>query len=306
MEFLRFLSTIRTPVLDTFMLWISYLGTPFVLIGIFEWYYLNVNKEGAYGMSLAFCFSGLFCQGTKLVVRMPRPWNLDPTFQAVEAAVPSAEGYSFPSIHTQSVVSVLGSIVYLSRHILVKAIMTILIVLVMFSRMYLGVHTPLDVFGALLFTVVISGIIWIRWNSHRRSFDEQNMLKFFMPAFAVVLLCLTAALLVNGTVDYSNAKNSFETVGAALGFSFAYFIEPRYIRFSVEGSVVQKILRFLIAIAGAAAIILGLKALFGTGVPMLVIRYFLTIAYLTILVPLICIRTGLCSRTLVKKRLPQI
>ena len=85
-------------------------------------------------MSLAFCFSSLFCQGTKLVVRMPRPWNLDPTFKAVEAAIPSAEGYSFPSIHSQSIVSVLGSIVYLSRHILVKVIMTILIVLVMFSR----------------------------------------------------------------------------------------------------------------------------------------------------------------------------
>ena len=121
-----------------------------------------------------------------------------------------------------------------------------------------------------------------------------------------MLLCLTVALLVNGTVDYSNAKNSFENVGAALGFSLAYFIEPRYIRFSVEGSIVQKILRFLIALAGAAAIIFGLKVLFGTGAPMLVIRYFLTIAYLTVVVPLICIRTGLCSRILVKKRLPQI
>ena len=71
MSFLWFLSEGRNAFLDFFMLLISYIGTPFCVVGIIIWFYYNVNKKAAYGISFAFFTSTLFCQGLKLVVRMP-------------------------------------------------------------------------------------------------------------------------------------------------------------------------------------------------------------------------------------------
>ena len=306
MSFLSFLASIRNPFLDYLMLGISHLGTPFFIFGVIGWYYLNVNKKEAYGMGLAFCYSCLLCQGIKILARVPRPWNLDTSFEPVAGAVSSAGGYSFPSIHTQSVTSFCLSGIYFNKKRKARIILAVLLVLVAFSRMYLGCHTPMDVAGAFVITSAVTAAIWHAWNRHRRTFAEDNMmLVLFLLGFAAILLALAGALNGNGTIDYSNAKDSFETAGLAIGFVISCFVESRLIRFSEEGTLPQKVLRFLIALAGIAVIQTVLKRLGGSNIPLLVIRYMLLILWLMVATPLISIKAGLASR-IGATRMPKI
>ena len=63
MSFLWFLSEGRNPVLDFLMLLISYIGTPFCVVGIIMWFYYYVSKKAAYTISFSFYASMIFSQG---------------------------------------------------------------------------------------------------------------------------------------------------------------------------------------------------------------------------------------------------
>ncbi|MFR6424875.1 MAG: phosphatase PAP2 family protein [Oscillospiraceae bacterium] len=63
----------------------------------------------------------------------------------VESARAEATGYSFPSGHTQNVFASFGCLGRWTRRTWLRVVCAVVIVLTAFSRMYLGVHTPLDV-----------------------------------------------------------------------------------------------------------------------------------------------------------------
>ncbi len=87
-------------------------------------------------------------QFLKLLCRVPRPWVMDPEFTIVESARADATGYNFPSGHTQNSVGTFGVLGRCARRTWVRILCGILMILVPFSRMYLGVHTPADVLTA--------------------------------------------------------------------------------------------------------------------------------------------------------------
>lgn len=102
---------------------------------------------------------------------MPRPWLLDPQFTIVESARGAATGYSFPSGHTQNAVGTYGGIARTSRRRAVRVACVAVILLVAFSRLYLGVHTPLDVGVSLALGAALVLLIWplfVRAETDRR------------------------------------------------------------------------------------------------------------------------------------------
>ena len=97
MEFLRFLSEHRTPVLDNIMQLVTYFGQEIIIIALICALYWCADKRFAYLLGFTYFTAGLCVQTLKITFRIPRPWILDPNFSAVESAVPAATGYSFPS-----------------------------------------------------------------------------------------------------------------------------------------------------------------------------------------------------------------
>ena len=145
MDFLRLLESIRNPFLDNVMLLITQLGeeTAFLLLAIILFWCVD-KKRGYFVLFVG--FAGILAnQFLKLLFRIPRPWVLDPGFHPVEGAKAAATGYSFPSGHTQSAVGTLGAIAVTEKKRWVRILAIVVAVLVAFSRMYLGVHTPQDV-----------------------------------------------------------------------------------------------------------------------------------------------------------------
>ena len=155
MELLYALESIRTPFLDKLMGLITNLGgeAVFIVAAIVVFWCLS-KSCGYYMMTVGFAGT-IINQFLKLWFRIPRPWVKDPNFTIVESARAEATGYSFPSGHTQNAFAVFGSPARFFKNTALRIIFIFLIALTAFSRMYVGVHTPLDV-GVSSYPHVIS------------------------------------------------------------------------------------------------------------------------------------------------------
>ena len=145
MGFLRLLESIRIPALNVFFSGITYCGDEIAFMVVAFALFWCVNKRTGYYAFLVGLFGTVGNQWLKIACRIPRPWVLDPNFTIVESARAAATGYSFPSGHTQNAVGTFGAMALRTERKWVRGVCITLIVLVPFSRMYLGVHTPLDV-----------------------------------------------------------------------------------------------------------------------------------------------------------------
>lgn len=110
MELLYALEKIRTPFLDGLMQAITWFGEETLALPLLLILYWCVNKK----LGLQLFFTTFLGAGVnaflKLTMQVPRPWLRDPNFTIVESARKAATGFSFPSGHTQTAVSLFGVI----------------------------------------------------------------------------------------------------------------------------------------------------------------------------------------------------
>lgn len=201
MEFLRLLESIRIPALNVFFSGITYCGDEIAFMVVAFALFWCVNKRTGYYAFLVGLFGTVGNQWLKIACRIPRPWVLDPNFTIVESARAAATGYSFPSGHTQNAVGTFGAMALRTERKWVRGVCIALIVLVPFSRMYLGVHTPLDVGVAFLMAAALLALFYPVFRS------EQAMAKG-MPWLlsAAVLLAVAFTFYMGGLrVDAASA-----------------------------------------------------------------------------------------------------
>ena len=294
MSFLYFLAGLRTPALNQIMLGISHLGSAFFIVGLIIWFYLNVNKDEACGMLFSFTISCVLAQGIKIVFRTPRPWTLgNGDFAPVEEARASATGYSFPSVHTQSATAFSLSYIYYNKGKCGRIVVSVLLALVAFSRMYLGCHTPVDVLCGFTVSALVTVIVVNLLKKAGPGASGDGSFLFFLAAISVLLICLGTALLMNGTVNETNAKDVFSTAGLSLGMVVGIFVEQHFIHISTDGTLIQKLLRFALTAGVALGAGMGLKAIFGAGPLSTALRYGFMGVWMTGAAPFLLIRLKL-------------
>ena len=287
MEFLRLLEGIRSPFLSTLLGAVTYFGdeTVFMLIAIVLFW--CVSKRQGYYLFAVSLGGTVFSQWLKLVFRIPRPWVLDPDFTIVEAARAGAGGYSFPSGHTQGAVGTFGCLVLANRRAWLRAVCAVLIILVPFSRMYLGVHTPLDVgVAAVCAAVLVLGL----WPCFR---DEARFEKTALPVFCGMLVfALCYVVWVNTTrfpadVDAENlahgTKNGWTLFGCVLGLLLSLWFDRKKLHFDEKAPLLGQLAKLVLGLALIFAVRIGLKpvlnALAGGAVWADGIRYFLMVVF---------------------------
>jgi undecaprenyl-diphosphatase len=156
MDFLYWLQSVRTPFFDRVFSLITTFGEETLFIAIAMAFFWCIDRKRGYYLLLVGFTGVIGTQILKMSFRIPRPWVLDPEFPIVESAREAATGYSFPSGHTQCATTLYGGIAGTAKKNAMRIGGIALVLLVAFSRLYLGVHTLLDVgVGLLLGTVLL-------------------------------------------------------------------------------------------------------------------------------------------------------
>ena len=292
MEFLYLLEGIRNPVLDAVFSFITELGGETFFLGAALFLYWCVDKRNGYYLIAVGFLGTLANQFLKLTCRVPRPWVRDPNFTIVESAREGASGYSFPSGHSQSSVGTFGSIAMTTEKKWLRGLCIAVCVLVPFTRMYLGVHTPADVLVgsgmAVGFIFLLRPVVYAK--------DGKYIPALFavMVALGLAFVAYTELFPFPADIDAHNLesaiKNSYTLIGALLGMIVAYYADQYWLHFPTDGSSTAQALKVVLGgflvMAVKSELKAPLEALFGGHMVSRAVRYFLVVIVAGVIWPM--------------------
>lgn len=264
MDILYALEKIRTPFWNGVMSAVTQLGGEVIFIVAAVVVFWCVSKwEGYYLMTIAFCGTVLN-QFLKLICRVPRPWMRDPNFTIVESARAEATGYSFPSGHTQNAIGLFGGMARWGGRRWVRLGLTALALVIAFSRMYLGVHTPADVGVSL---VLAAALVLGLYPLMRRAQEKPRYMGYVLAAMLVVsgaFVVFVEAYGFSADTDAENLAsgigNAWKMLGAVAGMTLAWLLDRRYIHFETQAVWWVQVIKVAVGMALLLAIKSGLKA----------------------------------------------
>ncbi|MBQ2138480.1 MAG: phosphatase PAP2 family protein, partial [Erysipelotrichaceae bacterium] len=158
-EYLLLLQRFRIAINDAltpFFEWLSNFAVSYLLLVPVYIYWAIHKKKGYYVLS-GYAIVSAAVALIKLCVCAYRPWIRSPLIEPAGDSKVAATGYSFPSGHTVLATNHyggIGRIEYKKRN-WITYLCVFLILLTGFSRNYLGVHTPQDVFVAIVLAVAV-------------------------------------------------------------------------------------------------------------------------------------------------------
>ncbi|WP_343338875.1 hypothetical protein TPELB_10850 [Terrisporobacter petrolearius] len=255
LDILMYLQSIRNELLTgifTFFTICTEVPVITVLTGVIYW---CINKKAGQRTIFALCGSLNINAGVKNYVKMPRPIGTD-GLQSLR--IETATGYSFPSGHTQTSTTFWTSMMYLFRKSWIYIIGILMIIGAGISRLYLGVHWPMDVIVAWGFGIVLS-VIFIKL------FDYIDDSKNYYILVVLMLIFGVCTYFIGG-------EDLYKMFGLYTGFALGYMVEDTFINFSTgnetrrknifaknpskKEGLGKKILRFVVGIISLLAVYL--------------------------------------------------
>ena len=287
MQLLYVLEQLRTPAVTKALSALTYFGGVygFMVLSIIIFWCID-KRCGYFMLSLGF-LGTVINQFLKILFRIPRPWVLDPSFEPVESAVADAGGFSFPSGHTQNVFATFGGVFAWTKKTWLKILCAVMIVLVAFSRMYLGVHTPLDVGVSVVIGIVLLLVLYPVFRDIDR---HPNRFYGFLAVLAVLLAAFLLYSYLWPFPDWMYAEehvvnliearhNASILTGALAALTIAYTLDLRRTRFDTKAVWWAQILKVVIGLIVTLALIEGTKAVLGKSDLVTGLRYFLGVLF---------------------------
>ncbi len=205
---------------------------PVLLMALLLWF---VGTWEAELVMFNFGFSNLVGYLTKNIVQQPRPWNLDPGLQPDSESRRGAPGYSLPSGHTTSSVSTFGTLAWLYRDDSPLLVLFVSLgVLIPFSRMYLTVHTPIDIIVAIVITVVVCIVNYkiLKWSHESDRNRTCALLGYFAAAVILSLVCDA----------FAGKMLSNKMTGLCIAMPVCLLVKERFISYEVPTIPIRDII----------------------------------------------------------------
>lgn len=271
MGIILFLQGFASPFLDAFFQFVTMLGEEYFYIVLLVLVFWCVDKRYGYKLSFAFLLSGVINGVAKSIVNAARPVGVE---GIRSLRLETATGTSFPSGHTQNITAFLVSLMRQLRRRWVVAAGCLLILLVGVSRLYLGVHWPIDVLGGAVLGVVSVLIADYLFERAARGKKKWLSLPLLIPALAAAWVWRDSADLVKGAGTFS-------------GFLIGYTVESSLIRFSEQAPFLKQAVKFILGLAVVLMLKEGLKQLFPVDPAFDFLRYLLMGLWITVGAPLV-------------------
>ncbi|HJJ28993.1 MAG TPA: phosphatase PAP2 family protein [Methanocorpusculum sp.] len=205
----------------------------------------------------------------KIIFAVPRPWVINPDVRAVEEAVPGAYDPSFPSGHTAAAAMAWGSLaVILRRHKIVVILCCIIIGLAGFSRLFLCVHTPLDVIGGIILALLALLINW-KLACYLEAHPEKDITVALIDGGALSVLWLSGLILptyVESTAGFvtvfpGNVSTVVSGLALTWGFFACWIVSRRFVQYTPPKKWSRRIIVFAAGAVSTALLLLPLKLL---------------------------------------------
>jgi membrane-associated phospholipid phosphatase len=270
-DIIKFIQSFNTPILDAFFIAVTNLGSSvfyYLMIPVFYW---SVNKKAGITLTASLLCSMYINVVIKEIVALARPIG-SPGIRSLFVA--SAGGFSFPSGHAQGASTFWGVVMNWYRSRRVYRLGATVIILVGLSRLYLGVHWPLDVLTGMILGLTISMVFM--WGSKSASSIPLIPNAFLSIIIPIILVCLLPH------------RDNFVYMGMLSGSWLGYIFEEHFIGFEPENKGrLKAVIKYLIGFIGFFLMYVGLKSILPPYNAYHMLRYFIIGLWLTFGAPIL-------------------
>jgi len=221
------IQSIRFPLLDAFFKTVTLLGNKEFYLIFFPILFWSLDIKLGYKLGLIFLFAAYLNQSLKELFGQPRPVDLQAGLNLIEEG-----GYGLPSGHAQMAMVIWGGLGVIVKRSWFRLMAALLILLIGFSRIYLGVHFPTDVFaGWLLGALILAAVLLLRRPISR--------IKLKPLPLVIGINLLTAAVMI-----FQNSSVITSLIAAFWGFTLGLIWCRSICSFNPAAAAVrQKLLR---------------------------------------------------------------
>ena len=245
-QYLLWLQDFRNGMNDAwtpFMEFISSFAVDYlILIPVFLYWFWD-KRKGLYAL-VSYYFCMIMTPLIKLTACIYRPWIRDSRVLPAGDSIRTATGYSFPSGHTSTAAPLAGGMAVNmwddKRTRWLSFIFVAFILLTGFSRNYLGVHTPQDVFVGIsesVFSLILTAKLFQYLDKHPEKEDW-----FLLGGFILCWIGIAYITLKPYPADYNEEgklivdsqkmmNDGYGDIGKVIGFIIARFVEKKWIKF---------------------------------------------------------------------------
>ncbi len=306
-DFILFLQKISNDFLTYIMNGITFFGYEVGITLIICIYIFGVSfHKGFYILQVTF-WTFLTTDIFKNTFRVPRPFiqyetikNLD--FSIMKEVENGLVSFSFPSGHASAITSTMTSMALTVRKKWFTLVAVISIALVTLSRLYLGVHFPIDITAGTFLGLSITLLFYIPLKNELS--DNSNIPFNFVNKRLNLILFIIFFILLPFILLFIPVYFDKSNLGFLVGLNSGYLLMGfLYKNSKIEYSkgIFKAVLRIFIGISFYLISRFGLKALFGLLIPEKLVeqdyfritRYFLT-GFITV---------GLCVPVFIRLKL---
>ena len=254
---IRLIQELENPALTVFVKFFTGLGTGFFYFPLILFIFWLIDEKQGLRFWILILVSAWLNMLAKDIFRQPRPFYFDSSLGMVHES-----SYSAPSGHAQSSLVFCVSLAAWAaqvlparfRRALIWAAAAVFILLIGFTRLYIGVHFPTDIF----LVWILGGIILVVW------FKGGPFIQGFLVSSGPRIQNLTAAILslLMNAIYPRGAIFSAVLLGFCLGYTLMRKHTPFYAREEINGKkpgIWVCFFRCLVGFGGSAIVFLGLE-----------------------------------------------
>lgn len=295
LEVLQWFTQIQNPILTEVARVLTFLGNEefyFLILPLIYWCF---SKTIGFKLFYIFILSMYVNSFLKIQFAITRPIGAEGVNNLFVSSAEVGSHYphdSFPSGHAQGSATLWGYLAYKSKKPILIAFAAILIILISVSRLYTGLHWPIDIIVGIILgvTIIIMASFMDKFISSL-GVGLQWGLAIFVPLILVLIF---------------PEEEGFKFAGLLLGAGTGYLLEGKFVNMEISKNVFRKVIAFAIGLAGMFAIQVGLKEVFPDEALFHFIRYGLIGLWGLFLAPIVFValriyskhRTGFVTRQL--------